>query len=1392
MREPLADDSGAIINGAFLPSLPTEHVPCAGDAGAIVGRTFRVIEPMGPIRDDVPLVRVKQRIDRTMPHLTTDYAKVAPPVLQPYSFEDAEGYRTLILDTTPDAAASAQEKARAGYVANPGLSISSRTNVDYGTETTHDVEDVEAGWFCRIATAGDTNWEAIGAAGGDVGREFVATGPGTGTGTVKRIQFSYDDEDGVAFRWTYYADGDSQSVAPHPALLSGTTYSFVPTDADPTTAKGEVFDGTPFLPDPLENGTIRICGYRYGLKLSDTIEYPVRVKIGRGRAQWNQSAKTLTLSATETTGATVFWREAGQAEWTEYESPLSITSTKTVEWYASKANMVSSDNWATTVTYSGTDAPADFDSITYSSLPSFSNSTTNAVVQFQGAPDYYISSDGTGDGLTPDDPASMLDVIGHADARQIHVGSGGTYRIAGGSGTPAWTTIGAPNDRIGTEFTATGAGSDPDDTSSAYRLGRARGPRGIRVTRTLAEGVDADEVESGERYRIATVGNTSWTGIGAASNAVGVEFVATGAGTGTGTADMLSDVSTLNLVRLGSEPPNKPSSVWREEIASDKTYRITDVGDVDWVAIGAPAAEVGVEFFATSSAAEGTGTAKELGRIEVSISADEVVPSALVAGDMCAIKSVGDTDWVAIGACRNEAGIEFIATGAGSGTGKAWRRSWDEYEGPVEPSAPCVAYARRLRDDDSRYSPAFRIPWFFGDVDVDSAWDKNAGTLTLSIADPVALDAAGISIYYGTDAADTPYTGPIQVATTTTYKVAARHVAADARDIGTESDEVELPEIVPASTASFSGTDTVTLTIDSFDDLDYWRGGDLVWACAGTYTSAIDDPKGYPYSEEDITVRCGYSTDFLKRDVQGTKTNWIPDDTDLTPAGSNSEGIHEYTIQLTNGTIDGAHSTSHVRSHSPGVDLGYNAASVAIAARRIINCHVDATIVGAGVDVGQFNSSGYAPQSGSLSFRFLEGNCYWCTATVDLSMNTGIEPGTYESSPSPYLVRAGGYSESRIITAQTGSHHHGTLDVTIAVATGSGKDSLDGTLVLESSETFGGNAGNAAATFDSGALYATNATISLTANAGSGGTAGDSSATFDAFASGGDGGAANAVVTLAGAVDSTIDAYLEATAGAGGDTTGIDGGGYESAGGGSGGTANARIVFAGPSAWYDDSTDGYGMILRSDVTVSGMAVGGGPGHVGDRPNPLDSPLGMHMWSDGNGGTAEGGIYAGSNPTDPPFVGALATLYSTVDVTMNVSGGDAGECAYFYIGTGEDDHLVEGPTVYGWNFGGAQLGSMYQTTVTGSAPGLYLSISQFDSADISGFTPTFHTDGDPFDPSGATWTNGIQYDGSDLSYFFPPWYSGVNSNGAYGDGAPIAGYETPGSGGTWLGPYWDLA
>ena len=54
--------------------------------------------------------------------------------------------------------------------------------------------------------------------------------------------------------------------------------------------------------------------------------------------------------------------------------------------------------------------------------------------------------------------------------------------------------------------------------------------------------IAAGQFKVGSVYRIATVGTTDFTLIGAASNAVGLHFVATGAGTGTGTAELSNTV----------------------------------------------------------------------------------------------------------------------------------------------------------------------------------------------------------------------------------------------------------------------------------------------------------------------------------------------------------------------------------------------------------------------------------------------------------------------------------------------------------------------------------------------------------------------------------------------------------------------------------------------------------------------------------------------------------------------------------------------------------------------------------------------------------------------------------------------------------------------------------
>ena len=55
--------------------------------------------------------------------------------------------------------------------------------------------------------------------------------------------------------------------------------------------------------------------------------------------------------------------------------------------------------------------------------------------------------------------------------------------------------------------------------------------------------VDAGSFVTGKTYRILTVGTTDFTAVGASENTKHEEFTATGAGTGTGTAYEVKEIS---------------------------------------------------------------------------------------------------------------------------------------------------------------------------------------------------------------------------------------------------------------------------------------------------------------------------------------------------------------------------------------------------------------------------------------------------------------------------------------------------------------------------------------------------------------------------------------------------------------------------------------------------------------------------------------------------------------------------------------------------------------------------------------------------------------------------------------------------------------------------------
>jgi fibronectin type 3 domain-containing protein len=70
------------------------------------------------------------------------------------------------------------------------------------------------------------------------------------------------------------------------------------------------------------------------------------------------------------------------------------------------------------------------------------------------------------------------------------------------------------------------------------------------IVYTAAATVNAGSFVVGTRYVILTAGNTSFTAVGAANNTAGTSFVATAAGSGTGTAYSPGGELTINMTAV--------------------------------------------------------------------------------------------------------------------------------------------------------------------------------------------------------------------------------------------------------------------------------------------------------------------------------------------------------------------------------------------------------------------------------------------------------------------------------------------------------------------------------------------------------------------------------------------------------------------------------------------------------------------------------------------------------------------------------------------------------------------------------------------------------------------------------------------------------------------------
>lgn len=126
-----------------------------------------------------------------------------------------------------------------------------------------------------------------------------------------------------------------------------------------------------------------------------------------------------------------------------------------------------------------------------------------------------------------------------------------------------------------------------DDTANAIGFNQTYLSNAVQIQTTT---VTAGSFVVGITYVIKTIGTTDFTLIGAASNTVGVVFVATGVGAGTGTADTASKIEVLvsgvyNFQYTGqllsSSGNAKSVSLWITRNGSDIPYstRINTVKD---------------------------------------------------------------------------------------------------------------------------------------------------------------------------------------------------------------------------------------------------------------------------------------------------------------------------------------------------------------------------------------------------------------------------------------------------------------------------------------------------------------------------------------------------------------------------------------------------------------------------------------------------------------------------------------------------------------------------------------------------------------------------------------------------------------------------------------------
>jgi hypothetical protein len=242
-------------------------------------------------------------------------------------------------------------------------------------------------------------------------------------------------------------------------------------------------------------------------------------------------------------------------------------------------------------------------------------------------------------GLTPD----VFTVSVQAAPAIIQAGAGNfvlgeTYTILETNGTN-FTLIGCPQlipgDNFGHDF--------------AHNV---NGFPGNVFTMSSGPLFTAGTLVTGKSYTIESQGTTDFTLVGAANNNGGTIFIATGPGSGAGTASANYDTSTG--FGLAAPQALMDISITPDQVLAGHQYTVL-VPDPNLLLI----------------AASWSGTPNTVGSAFVASDSGLEIAGSFSIGASYIIKSVGDTDFTTIGAVVNEIGFPFIATGVGVGNGTA-------------------------------------------------------------------------------------------------------------------------------------------------------------------------------------------------------------------------------------------------------------------------------------------------------------------------------------------------------------------------------------------------------------------------------------------------------------------------------------------------------------------------------------------------------------------------------------------------------------------------------------------------------------------------------------------------------------------------------------------------